>query len=104
MYIYFGIICKLRRVNLDVDQCGNALIRLGCSMRAAFNAVSSLDCHVEEKHCALLAQTAWKRGIFHKLFGVHWAVTIETNHAWYSSSLKKNYCYCFTYTVLKLSH
>lgn len=78
---------ELRRVNLDVDQHGNVLIRLGCSARAVFNAVNSQDCHVEEKHCALLTQTARKQGIFHKLFGAHWARTIETNHTWYSFSL-----------------
>lgn len=58
----------------------NASIHLDCSAKAAFNAVCFQNCHVEEQRRALLAQNACKQGIFHILFGAHWAVTIETNH------------------------
>lgn len=40
---------------------------------------------VGDELCPLLCRRERGHGIFHKLFVVHWAVTTETNHAWYSS-------------------
>lgn len=67
---------------INAEMCWSTLV----AVKELLDIVQyGLNRSVEKQLYALRMQRAGRHGIFHNLFGTHWVMIIETNHAWHSS-------------------